>query len=193
MPHRVGPSLFRRRLCLIGSITIIFPELFVWISLFWYLSTKSFLDLSLQHLWVSDCCLKDRVLTQSEFSWYLLQHWTKPHIGSKPPECSYPRIGWGLNIKYVTKWPKCLKKSLKMGVGGQRWHLLPCEMGQGRKDWLQNTLVFQAWLLLCSWVERSQATGYYCRQAVAAIPRNFPATVSDFFYSEVGLELCFVT
>lgn len=29
---------------------------------------------------------------------------------------------------------KVFKKSLKMGVGGQCWHLHPCEVGQGRKD-----------------------------------------------------------
>lgn len=167
-------------MCLIGSITIIFPELVLWISLFWYFSTKNFLEVPSQDLQVSYCCLKDRVLTQRKFSWYFLQHWAKPQMGSKPPECSYPRFALGLNIKYVTKWLKCLKQSLKMGVRGQCWHLLHCEMRQGRKDWLQNTLVFQAWLLLGSWVERAQVTGHYCRQAVATTPRNFFATVSDF-------------
>lgn len=155
---------FMKLLRLISSITIFFPELLVWISLFWYCNTKTFLEATTQHLQVNFHCLKDWVLTWNKFSWHLLQHWAKPQIGSKLPACSYPRLGLGLNIKHVNKWPKCIKTSIKMGVGGQCWHLLPCEIGQGKKDWLQNTLVFQIWLLLWSCVERAQATGHYCNE-----------------------------
>lgn len=139
-----------------------------------------------QYLQDSYCCLKDRVKTQNKFSQYLLQHSVKPQIGICWRFGSQPRFVLGLNIKYVTKLPKCLKESLKIGVEGNCWQLLPCEMGQGRKDWLQNTCVPDMAFII-ELGDKSTANVTFLQAGSTAVPGNLPATqLSVFIFLQGG-------